>query len=345
MKNLILFLGFFLTASCVDKQKDISFLQKEITSINDWYQTVSDTLYIDTFYDVETSNDILLEQVNSVIEISKEKFWVSDFLGKVIELDANGRFTKTILKTGKGPQEVLKPIGLTKSSDNTIYVFDGGQQIFIELDTLGNELKRVKNASIPSTVMSISPVVLDENRLLWNKIFHDKFALIEWDSLGNFKEGWIENIIPLGKQPIMLNNLVYDYDYKMNTLLYAFKPLPIIFMRNEVNETNGVYLGQEINLRELEEITSEKKEDGNNGVKNLIKAVFKVGSNTVVAYNNNILVLPDNKTNAVVEFVLANDSNEKPIFHYGYKTQHHFFLIDAYNRKIYNIPLEMFDKI
>lgn len=70
-----------------------------------------------------------------------------------------------------------------------------------------------------------------------------------------------------------------------------------------------------------------------------------MGSNTVVAYNNNILVLPDNKTNAVVEFVLANDSNEKPIFHYGYKTQHHFFLIDAYNRKIYNIPLEMFDKI
>lgn len=340
MRNLFLFCGLILINCATPEKYNSEILDDNFSEIDILLDLPTDTLILDVFYDIETSEDIIINQANSIIEISSEKFWVSDFLGKVVELDNTGSYRATILQTGKGPNEILKPIGMTKNLDNEVYIFDGGQLLFVKLDTSGNELRRINSKSLSSSAMIDQPIVINQNKILWKKIFHSEYALIEWDSLGNFSKGMVNSLVKPGENPAMLNNLVYDYDISTKTLTYAFKPLPSIFIKKSDKIIKQINLHEEITDYSFAQKVNDIKERKTNRVSNLIKEVFLLKEGTLVAYQNNVLFLPNDENKEMRSYQLFDKTNNKAIFHYAVKTANYLFLIDSYNKKIYRVELD-----
>lgn len=342
MRLLILLIGLNILVNCTNAKEQPLFLQAELTNINEWSTVTSDTLIFDTFYDINKVEDVIISQANSIVEVSDKKFWVADYLGKVVELNEKGEFSKSILQNGKGPSEILKPLGLAKGVNNTVLAVDGGQQILIKLDATGKEINRISTPSISTISMVDNPLITSSNSIIWNKVLHSDYALIEWDSTGNFKQGLVKNIIPPGKQPIMLNSLAYDYNLTKKRLVYAFKGLPVLFIKDDNQTASAINLDTDIQKNDLEKLIEVKTDDGSNGVKTKIKGVFITNNATVAAIQNQLLYIPNKTSSDIIKYELLSTDRETIKFHYVNKTENHLFLIDVYNRKIYRTSISQF---
>ncbi|MEX0598657.1 MAG: 6-bladed beta-propeller [Candidatus Paceibacterota bacterium] len=190
---------FFLISGCAGKADNVIeadlFSRFQYYTIEDWASVKHSSIEVETWYNSQKDSAVYLSQPRSIIEVSDNKFWVSDVMsGSIREFTANGNYSHQVIGRGKGPNEVIRPFALGKyeSGDkNLIYVFDGDQQLYIKLDEDGNELARVNTPSISYKAMIDFPVIIDEDRLIWHTFNQDEFTLSEWDSLGNFRKGWV----------------------------------------------------------------------------------------------------------------------------------------------------------
>jgi|GEM_PF-3558947 len=343
MRTLLLFFGIcLLNCSSADNYFS-NQLSEDFTEIDIQLELSKDTLFLELFYDVGSSDDVLINQANSIVEVSKNKYWVSDFLGQVVELDNSGNFIATILETGSGPNEILKPIGMGKSPNGDIYVLDSALMAYVVLDTSGNEIRRVPTKSISTSVMVDQPTVLASNRILWKKILHPEFSLVEWDSLGNFSQGIIDNLVKPGETHVMLNNVVYDFDSSSNAFLYAYKPIPTLFERKSGKISRQINLVGSESDYDFNSKVTEIKNQNTNRVSNLIKEVFWLKDGILVAHENYVTYLPEGNFTQPKSYQLFNSNGEKAVYHYAGKTSAYLFLFDAFNKRIYRVNLNHFE--
>lgn len=338
-RNLILCL--FLTVGCTGKSIHDSqvFPEYDYNSISEWESIQQITMNVETWYSSKDNEAIYLPQPRGIVQVSQDKFWVSDVMvSGIYEFNSKGEYSHQVIGKGKGPKEVMRPFAMAAYHSNEndyIYVLDGDQQSILKLDEFGNELTRVYTPSVSNKAMTDYPIIIDENSLIWHTFNREDYTLSEWDSTGHFKKGWVKRIIPLGEQPEMLNAVLYDICAETGTFSYVYRGLPLVFFHNK-NEKTVININPEVNL---EKIISRKSRDEFNSVSTIIKGIAFQDDYIYTGIDNILTVIPVNKNEPIKKLTLINENGEPIIYHFMNKVNKSIFFIDGYNSIIYRMNL------
>lgn len=346
----VAFVCFLLFLGCQEPQ--LKYLEKvpkvydfEYLEPNDWKHVYIDTAVVQTWYSSSDSSKFFIAHPSNMVEVGEQEFWVSDYVqGEVLKLDMNGSVIEKVLSSGRGPSEIIRPYAMNvlfTINDTTIYILDGESKSILGVDKSGVVKKRVYSRSIENRLMESDFKAVQKNSLLYPNYSEEHYALSEYDSLGNFKKGLVERIIPIGKQPITYNDVVFDLRPKENLFAYAYQGLPLVFVENPG-------LGFLLNLQPGKEISKIntpleiKNEEAALSVKKLIRAVSIEQNQLMVGYQSELVIVPFDRTQPIHWYDLIDENGEPVAFHFMEITQNHLFLINGYRGIIYSLNKQTF---
>ncbi|HKK25585.1 MAG TPA: hypothetical protein VJ941_08165 [Gracilimonas sp.] len=341
--SCILIMCVFISCS-ENKLNYLSKIKKidefEYTVLNEWKEVYKDSLKVQSWYSSGNDSTYFISRLSNIEEINEQKFWVYDYIqGKVFEFNEEGLITNEILETGKGPQEVLKPFSIDRyieKEDTLVYVFDGGNKSIIKLNTNGNELGRVYSESITERMMDAQVEILNVNSFIYPNYSTEKYSLIEFDSAGNFKKGWVNRLVPLGKQPVTYNDVAFLVNQDQELFIYSYQGLPLVFVTHG-NRKFVLNLEPKVEISSINTPLEFKEENEGLAVKKLIRTISTIDDYILVNYLSELILIPFDKNNRIIRYKLIDENGNLLKFHFMEVTQNYIFLINGFKGKMYRL--------
>ena len=309
---------------------------------SDWQKPSNiDTIEVELWYTSESDTKAVFKTPTDIIRVGNN-YWICDpIVGGVFEFDELGRYEKTIVPKGRGPNETIRPSTMNILEDEDelfVYIMDPELKSVIVTDTSGNEVKRISSKTIDRNIFENWIIPLDKNRFLWPTYINDEHLIVEVDSNGDVSKSYVKRLIRRGYQPMTHNSVVMAIDNEVENKIFAYRGLPIIF--SEIgNKKFMINLLPETPIENINTGLSELPNEERISVKHLIKALYLNKGKLLIHFQNYLLTtFPDGKQ--VHAYVLVDGLGERIIPQKTVFTGERLFFIDRFSLRIFSLSLD-----
>lgn len=301
--------------------------------------SVTDTLKPGLWYTTEKA-EIFLKRPTGLALVG-ERYWVSDPLtGSIYSVNAMGDHWVTIATEGHGPGEVLHPAVIFSDSEDSsiVYVLDTTSKSVITYSTEGIELGRFHSSWILGEFYHSNVIQSGLNHFLLTISNHETSVLGIIDGNGELIEPLIPKVIPSGYQPVTHNRVTFDYDVEKNILVFAYKGIPVIFIRR--NEKKYlINLMSHKALHELNTPLDVQPLQTRVSVRPLVRNVF-IRDNILLVHYNNSLIIYNLRSNEIMRRYEFKDIDDEPLGIHEMRLAGDFlFLMNSFTAAIYKVKL------